>query len=210
MAEPRSGWENRKPGYRSRLIGAGRSGKLTGEPMTEAQTRAYWERGGDLRGGRSHYRAPVGSAPREATERESAGLGDAGTYKELTRWRKGAPAHLRANDNVLSTDTAAILSRVSPPSRWKSVQAEYLTDGTVILRIQPKGNAYPQTAVFPDASSASEVMALLRAPGKHSESKREKRRLEEGWGIKGQPVKVEKPIYAPGVYSKTGQPPAAA
>jgi hypothetical protein len=173
--------------------------------MSPEETQRYYESGGDLRGGRSHRPTPVGAAPREATGRESVGLGDASTYRQLERWRKrppaagGPPPWLRANDNTLSTDTAAILSGVDiPPERWRSVQAEYLRDGSVILHIQPKGNAYQRTVVFPDASSASEVMSLLRNPGKYAESAAEKKRLEATWKARGTPIKVEPPINSPG------------
>lgn len=84
----RSGWESRSESYRSRLLGAGGSGKLSGEAMSPAQTRAYWEGGGDLRGGRSHRPRPIGAAPKRATEREAAGDGDAATYKALEAWRR--------------------------------------------------------------------------------------------------------------------------
>lgn len=88
----RSDWDGRSDSYRSRLIGAGRSGKLTGDSMTPAQTRAYWEGGGDLRSGRSHRPRPAGAAPKRATDRESVGQGDAKTWKQLEAWRKRPPS----------------------------------------------------------------------------------------------------------------------
>lgn len=88
----RSGWDGTSDSYRSRLIGAGRSGKLSGDSMTPAQTRAYWEGGGDLRGGRSHRPRPVGAAPKRATELEATSQGDAATWKQLENWRKRPPS----------------------------------------------------------------------------------------------------------------------
>lgn len=200
---PRSGWDNRKPGYRSRLIGAGRSGKLSGTPMSPSETQRYWERGGDLRGGRSHRPTPKGSAPRQATERESVGMGDAKTYKDLERWRKrstakgGPPAWLRGNEGVFSTDTAAILSQIDvPPSRWRSVEVEYLPNGSVIVRIQPKGRAYQRVVVFPDSTGAHELLSVLRSPGANAANVTERKRLQQQWGSR--PIEVKKPINSPG------------
>ena len=110
----RSGWRGKKASYRSRLIGAAKSGKLTGTRITgtdaevEAQTRAYWEAGGDLRSSRSHLVSPSGAAPSDATARESIGQGDERTWKQLERWsrrppsRGGPPEWLRGDPKKLA------------------------------------------------------------------------------------------------------------
>jgi hypothetical protein len=202
----RSGWDAKSDSYRSRLIGAGRTGKLTGDSMTPAQVRTYWEGGGDLRGGRSHRPRPAGAAPLRATQLEAAGQGGTESWEKLERWRKkppsrgGPPDWLkdkrkwkrrpsapsidvqvtgsdgkargralpeqtpadRIDETVVSTDTAAILSQIDiPPARWKSVEMDILPSGRVLLTIQPKGNAYPRTAEFPDLTSAQQIGRLL-------------------------------------------------
>ena len=185
----RSGWEQRTAAYRSRLIGAGRSGKLTGQSLTPEETRAYWESGGDLRSGRGRNHLPraKGAAPKEATDRESVGMGNEQTYAELQKWRKkppsrgGPPAWLPKDETKMGTDTVAILSQIDiPPKRWKTVDFAFLPSGMVVVTITPK-RGYDRVVVLPDGQSASEFGRLLRSPALMASSPQQRKALEKEW-----------------------------
>lgn len=198
----RHGWDEKSASYRKRLEGAGRSGKLTGRSLTPAETRSYWERGGDLRGGRGHVPKPKGAAPKSATDRESVGMGDAGTYAELQRWRRRSPARggpppwIPSSENELGTDVAAILSQIDvPPSRWRAVEFTFLPTGGAIMTVFPE-HGYPRVVILPDAQAVSEVGRLLRAPTSLATSNAERKRLERQWKRKaGDGIVVETVHY---------------
>lgn len=189
----RSGWEQRAQSYRSRLIGAARSGKLTGVPLVgdaatvEAEVRDYWEGGGDLRGGRAHRPRPTYAAPRRATEAESVGLGDAATYAELQRWRHrppsrgGPPAWLPRSEATMGTDVAAILSQIDvDPKHWRAVDMAFIQGGGVLVTITPK-RGYPRTVSLPDASAVEEFGRLLKSPVLLAANRQEAARLQKEW-----------------------------
>lgn len=164
MAKPRTGWTTRSDAYRRRLIGAGRSGKLTGSPMTEAEVRAYWERGGDLRAARGHgFKSPQTAAPVKARERAAAGLADASDRRALEKWRKSKnyPKWLPKDPADMDNTTAAILSTIGPgPSGWKKVDLEYLPDGRVRMTVTPK-RGYAFEVMLPDAQAARDVAQMI-------------------------------------------------
>ena len=133
-------WEDLKPGYRSRLEGAARSGKLTGTPVPAAQAeavaRSYRASGGDLRSalGRAPRVSARGAAPKVATTRVASGTGTESDDRALARWRRSrsAPKWIPVDPAVIGNDTAAILSQlVQAPSEWNKVdfaeQADPLT-----------------------------------------------------------------------------------
>lgn len=197
----RTGWESRSAAYRKRLEGAGRSGKLNGRRMTPAQTREWWERGGDLRGGRGHAPKPKGAAPKDATDREAVGMGDEKTYAELQRWRRrppsrgGPPAWIPRSEEQMGTDVAAVLSQIDiPPSRWKSVEFRFLPGGGAVMVVTPK-HGYPRVVVLPDAQAVSEVGRLLRSPESMSTNETERKRLERAWRRRGAEIEVQTSGY---------------
>jgi hypothetical protein len=197
----RSGWTGKSQSYRSRLIGAGRSGKLTGTSLTPEETRAYWEAGGDLRGGRSHTPRPRYAAPKAATDRESVGMGDQDTYKELERWRNrppsrgGPPPWLPKSPDQLGTDVAAILSQIDiPPARWKHVDMAFLEGGSVVVTITPK-RGYDRVVILPDRSAAREFGRLIKDPASMARTRAEARRLAEEWRKRGAPIEVSTSGY---------------
>lgn len=178
----RKGWDDLAPSSRSRLEGAGRSGKLAGVSLTPAQTRAYYEGGGDLRAGYGKARPPRGAAPVEETSRIALGLSTSTDNRALERWRRtNSPDWIPRNNAAMGTDTAAILSQIDvPPAKWKEATFEVLTDGRVKMTIQPiRGN--PRIVFLPDRDSMSEVTRLIRNPTAQAGSKADKKRLEKQW-----------------------------
>lgn len=170
----RSGWEGLSSAYRSRLIGAGRSGKLAGQPLTEADTRRYWESGASLRTGRSHAfgaQRPRSAAPAKATRLEERGMGTPDSYSQLRRWRQrppsrgGPPAWIGNDETELRTDVAAILSQIDIPiQRWRNVTLTWLSEGKVALTVISKRGA-TRTVILPDTDAAKEVGRLLKLHG---------------------------------------------
>ena len=191
----RSGWDDLTPAYRSRLIGAGRSGKLTGRPIpgdpavVEHATRTYWESGGTLRRGLGRQVAPTYAAPAEATARESVGLGDAGTYAELERWRArppsrgGPPAWLPKDPEQLGTDVAAILSQIDVhPRYWRSVELAFVSGGEVVVTITPGGRyRKPRVITLPDATAVEQFGRLIKSPALMARNRSEAARLQREW-----------------------------
>ena len=160
----RSGWDSKSASYRSRLEGAGKSGKLSGFKMTKAETRTYWEHGGDLRAGRSHTPRPKASAaPAAPATRAGLNLTQPGDHAALLRWRRSSsfPSWLPRSDDVMSVDTAAILSQIDLASRnWAHVEFYVNGDGSVKMTVTPK-HGYQRTVILPDTSSMREVGAWL-------------------------------------------------
>lgn len=194
----RSGWDEKSLSYRKRLEGAGRSGKLGGTPMSAQEVRRYWERGGDLRGGRGHRPKRTWTpAPRDATERESTGLGDAQTYADLQKWRRrppsrgGPPRWIPKSEQDLGTDVAAILSQLDiPPSEWAKVEFHFLPSGGAIMIVRPR-RGYARAVLLPDSHAVSEVGRLIRSPESTASSAAERKRLHQEWARrKGDGIEV--------------------
>ena len=173
-------WIDLSAGYRSRLIGAARSGKLTGTKITgdvEAQARVYYEHGG-TKGGKglsarghanpAYVNRPSTAAPRVATQRESNGMGDSKTWDQLERWRArssrngGPPKWIPSDPMVMSTDTAAILSQLDiPPSKWKKVRFDWQPAGGALVHITPyRGKT--RIIQLPDHKACSELGHFIK------------------------------------------------
>lgn len=192
MPRARSGWGDLSDAYRERLIDRGESGELTGREMVgdrdvvEQEVRRYWEGGGELGGG-AEYERPATAAPREATERESVGLGDQQTWAELERWRDrspsagGAPAWIPNDHSVISTDVAAQLSQIDvPPSEWSHVQITFGTGGEALMTVTDN-DGRDQSVILPDSQAVSEVGRLLQDPISGATGTREANALIEEW-----------------------------
>ncbi len=167
MAVRRKGWGKRSASYRARLIGAGRSGKLSGSPMPPGETRAYWERGGDLRAGRSHAPSYATAAPADATARVLAGEGTDADRRHLSTWRSLAPGWVPRSRTFMADDVAAALSSLPPPDRWAHFDLYWQNDGSWRMVVQMKNpRAYDREIVLPDYTAAKNVMdmASLVAP----------------------------------------------
>lgn len=183
----RSGWADRSASYRSRLIGAGKSGKLTGKPLTAEETQRYWEGGGDLRAGRSHVTRPSWAAPKDATDREAVGLGTDKSYREVQRWfhrrtsRGGPPKWLPHDDNVFSAHAAAILSQIPrDPTHWVLIEWRFRADQSSSMTIH-LDRGYPVKVQIPDRSVAHEIGQLLQNYTVTASSKGEERRMAPYW-----------------------------
>ncbi len=213
---PRSGWNQTTVAYRKRLIGSGRSGKLTGtritgsDPQVESEVRAYWEEGGSLSRGRGHANPnyvsrPSTAAPKKATAREMVGMGDSSTWNTLEQWRHrspsrgGPPGWIPKDEQALGTDVAAILSQLDiPPSKWKKVVFNWGGAGAVVVVITPK-RGRDRSIILPDRTAAEQFGRLLRSPGLMATSEAERKRLEAAWGRpEGQGIDVESPVNSPG------------
>ena len=218
MAAPRA-WGSLSDSYRSRLLGAARSGRLTGTKVTgsksrvEAAARKAYE-GGATQGGagtraRGHAQAayvnrPSTAAPKKATEREALQMGDAKTMADLDKWRRKAPSQggppkwIPRDPTKMGTDVAAILSQVDiPPAKWKSVRYTWLPTGSAIVTITPK-RGRERSIILPDYSATREFGMLLKDPARMGSSDAESRRLAEAWGRPpGEGIEVEAPVNSP-------------
>ena len=183
----RTGWDDKSPSYRARLVGAGRSGKLSGSPMSPEETRTYWEAGGDLRAGRSHQPSNPYAAPAGPRARAAEHLDTTADYAALQRWRtRHSPPWLPRSEAIMGTDVAAILSTISiPPSRWRAVDIVGQADGTAIMTVTPR-SGYPQVVRLPDRDAISEVTSFIRNPVPDGATDKERKRLESQWA-KGHP-----------------------
>ena len=161
MAVRRRGWGAKKESYRSRLIGAGRSGKLTGSPLTAGETRAYWERGGDLRAGRSHVPVYATAAPGEPTRRVLTGEGTDRDRRALSKWRTKGPGWVPRSRTFMADDVAAVLSTLPPPSAWAHFSLYWQADGSWRMVVEMKNpRAYDRVVVLPDYTAAKNVMDM--------------------------------------------------
>ncbi len=103
------------PGYRARLERAG-------------ITRERWLAGADLRGARAHpYRPPPSAAPGPPTARLVAGEATSEDIAVIDRWQR--PSWLPADEFDMSTDVAAAVSQLGPPSGWGHVSFTPAADG---------------------------------------------------------------------------------
>ena len=184
MTTRRTGWDDLSPSSKKRLLGAGRSGKLSGTPgLSEAETRAYWESGYDLRGAYGHKPKAKGAAPKDATDRAVFGLSTTADASDLEKWRRSsAPAWIPSSTSMVGDDTAAILSQIDlPPRRWREVRFIALDDGRVQLIISPKGRGYDRVVFLPDRDSMSEVARMIGHPVPADATPSERKRLERQW-----------------------------
>jgi hypothetical protein len=161
----RKPWDQLSADYRKRLLGAGRTGSLTGTAgLSEAEVRRYYESGGDLRKARGHgFQEPSSAAPEQARTRLIAGTDTAKDRAQLRRWReRQAPSWIPKDQADISDRVAAILSTIAPPpSKWKQVKVSFLSNGKATLEIQPKGNGYPFQLELPDHEAARQVLGLI-------------------------------------------------
>ena len=193
----RVGWGNLSPAQRARYLGAGKSGSLSGVPLSPAQVRRYYERGGDLRGGRGHLAIPKRAAPLAETNRVSIGLGDTADRKILEKWRrsKSYPNWLPRSESAIGYDTAAILSQIPyPPAQWKEAILERVP-GTqsYTFTVVPKGKGRASRQVLlPDYDSTQDLSALLNASTRAKlGTKADQRRFTREWQTaKGKPVSI--------------------
>lgn len=184
MAAKRTGWSDLSKSRKDRLVRAGERGSLTGRPMTREQTRRYWARGGDLRGAEAGgVPRPRGAAPIESTLKEANRMGDDQTTAELARWRRSRayPKWLPKSRERLGDATAAALSQLPPPPRWKEVSFQTLPGGTVLMTVQPRGSGYPTTITLASEDAMHDVGALIRQPVRKGETRAEKQRMKS-WG----------------------------
>ena len=184
-------WEDLSPGYRSRLLGAARSGKLTGTPVpaanAEAVARSYRTSGGDLRSalGRAPRVSARGAAPRVATTRVARGTGTEADDRALARWRRSrsAPKWIPVDPAVIGNDTAAILSQlVQAPSEWNRVDFAEQADGSFLMTVTARDRT-KQTVTLQDRNQVSEVATLLNETGRRNmaANDKEQKRLDDQW-----------------------------
>ena len=166
MARRRS-WKSLPASQKKRYLGSGRTGSLSGVPMTPDQVRRYYESGGDLSAGRGHASTPKTASPKSVADRLSIGFGDDADRVTLRAWRTGEayPTWLPRSTAALGDDTAAILSQIPySPKYWKSVTIRPV-EGTTnyILRVEPKGAASRRAreVLLPDYDSVKDVGTLL-------------------------------------------------
>jgi hypothetical protein len=168
----RTGWTRLSVTYRKRIVGAGKSGKLAGAPLSEAETRRYWESGQSMQSGRSHSRGaarPKTAAPKKATRLEEQGMGTSESYSQLLEWRNrppgrgGPPAWIPSDEMEMRTDVAAILSQIDiPPERWERVEMVWLSDtGPIAFQITSTRGAI-RTVILPDTQAMQEVGKWLQ------------------------------------------------
>ena len=188
MAE--KAWEDLSPGYRSRLLGATRSGKLTGTPVPAADAervaRQYRAAGGDLRSALGRKpRAATGAAPKVATERVSRGIGTEADDRALGRWRRSrsAPKWIPVDPAAIGNDTAAILSQlVQAPSEWNRVDFAEQSDGSFLMTVTSRDRS-KQTVTLQDRNQVSEVATLLNETSRRgmAANTAEQKRLDDQW-----------------------------
>ena len=129
--------------------------------MTPAETRAYWQRGGDLRAGRSHTPRNVTAAPEGPTRRVLAGEGTDKDRRALSTWRTLAPSWVPRSRTFMADDTAAVLSRLPPPDRWAHFSLYWQADGSWRMVVEMKNpRAYDREIVLPDYTAAKNVMDM--------------------------------------------------
>ena len=183
-------WEDLSPGYRSRLLGATRSGKLTGTPVApedaERVARQYRASGGSLNSalGRKPRRA-TGAAPKVATDRVSRGTGTDADDRALGRWRRSrsAPAWIPVDPAAIGNDTAAILSQiVQAPSEWNKVDFAEQSDGTFLMTVSSRDRT-KQSVTLQDRNQVSEVATLLNETSRRgmAANTQEQKRLDSQW-----------------------------
>lgn len=173
----RKSWGKLRPGYRRDLLARGDTLGLT-----EDEVRAR-HASGDLRALRRHPQKPAKwAAPKEATDRESIGLGTTADYAELQKWRtRTSPAWLPRSEGVMGTDTAAALSQIDiPPARWRHVELTGLEDGRVRMVVTPR-TGYPREVMLADRDQMTEVTRFIRHPIHAGTTDAERKRLERSW-----------------------------
>lgn len=185
MARKRTGWSRLTKASRDRLIGAGRTGKLTGDSLDAAQVRSYWEGGGDLASGYGHPRRNPGAAPTEATARASRGLDTSDDKAALDRWRRGrsAPSWIPKSRAAMGDETAAALSRIDlPPERWESVRFTYdAADGRFLMTVSPRGRGPDRTTYLPNHEAVGDVARFIRDPVPAGATRGQRKKLEARW-----------------------------
>lgn len=180
--EQKRNWDALSAKQRQRYIGSGRRGSLTGRPQTPGQVRRYYERGGNLGGGRG-YHPPKGSAPRRATVASSDGRASPKDLTDLKKWRRTqAPAWIPKSNSVMRDDTAALLSQLgTAPRNWKDVRISPSPDGDgFIMRVTTKRGAQ-RMILLPDRDSVSEVSAMMNNPLGMARTAKERREMARQW-----------------------------
>jgi hypothetical protein len=181
-------WSDLGDKSKRRYLGAGRSGKLTGESLSDAQTRRYYERGGTMAGGRGHSATPEhGSrrvAPREATDRYQIGFATDADRKSIDRWRRrNSPDWIPKSKAIIGDDTAAALSRIDlSPRYWKDVTVTANPDGTLTMRVTSKRGGRDRVTTLPDQDAMSEVGRLLNESSRIAMTPpKQRKKLEKAW-----------------------------
>lgn len=178
-------WNKLSAAQRARYEGAGRTGRLTGEPfLTPAEVRSYYLSGGDLGGGRG-YHAPKNAAPREATRRSSIGTATDIEQRQLETWRRNrAPAWLPKSQAVMGNDTAALLSTIGlQPQNWKNLTVRPAGNGRFIMTVESKRSTRVAKILLPDRTAVVEVRDLFNAQARAAAAPTaaERKRLEKYW-----------------------------
>jgi len=180
-------WDSLSSSARSRYLGAGRSGKLTGEPfLDEDEVRAYYESGGSLRRARGHLRPrPAWAAPKDPTQRAKVSLLTERDRRSLRTWRRSrsAPRWLPRSSEQLRDDVAAILSEIdAPPDRWRSVTVTPSGSGRYRVVVEVTRRAQPIVTTLPDWAAVSDLGRLLNDHARLAMvTGSEKKRLEKQW-----------------------------
>ena len=202
----RKSWGQLRPGYRRDLQARGRTLGLS-----EGEVRAR-HASGDVRALRRHPQKPAKwAAPKEATDRESIGLGTTADYADLTKWRaRRSPSWLPTSEAAMGTDTAAILSQIDiPPARWRHVEFTTLQSGQVRMTITPR-TGYPREVMLADRDAMSEVTRFIRNPGPTGATPTERKRLEREWTRARPTVNVSYGTPPPGRSPSPGTSPTRA
>lgn len=181
-------WESLSQGYRERLESAGRRGALNGLPLTASETRAFYEQGGDLRGGRGSHprerpRRGRNAAPLQATEMMSIGNEDEVQAAAIRRWRRTlSPAWIPRSRAQLGDDTAAALSQFHHPRTWSRIEIEPAAGGHFTMTVFYRGNAYPASVLISDWSAVQDISYLVNDNTRLSmATSYDRRRLRDAW-----------------------------
>lgn len=192
----RVGWTKLSAAQRARYISAGKSGRLSGSPLTEAQTRNYYESGASLSSARGHgvYDArghkrlrPSWAAPKQPTERGQVSLLTDRDRRTLRAWveSRAYPKWLPRN---LRFDVAAILSEldVGPP-RWRHFSVEAQRTGRYTLTVEITGRPTLFVTTLPDWGAVSELGELLNTYSREAmcRNRSELARIRREWRTKG-------------------------
>ena len=182
----RTGWAKLSPASRDRLVSAGRRGRLApGDSLDAAQSREYWEGGGDTATAYGHARKNAGAAPAVPTARASSGLDTSEDKADLDRWRRSrrAPDWIPRSRAVMGDETAAALSQIDlPPSRWRDVSFELdPASGRFKMTVTPKGRGPDRVVYLQNREALHDVASLIRNPVPEGTTKAQRKKLEGQW-----------------------------
>jgi len=164
-------WNQLSDAQRKRYIGAARTGKLTGTPITGTpsqiarKARTYYVQGGSLTSARGKHpiSAPKKFAPpTDALKAAQRGEATPKQLQQLRNWQKSRAPKWIKDAGVFSEDTAALLVGINlQPQNWKSIEVYRQPDGTVVVYIDSKRGGPRRKLVLPDSTSLQELVMFV-------------------------------------------------